>query len=330
MSNNPNKTSAVNKELAALARLSPPLSAELLARIRAQQPLAADEQRTSRALESFLARHGHRAFSLDLAQPTFRDDPTQLLAFLETAPPRTALAIVPPQPRAPLFLLPLVGLARRYARLREDQRYYWQKSLAVARSAFILLGRDLAARQLLAYPEDIFFATHSELSAYYGMTDEPGSFAARVAARKQEWEQWRELERTHGAAAYPPFLRGDTPFVEPLPLNGEQREWHGRGVSRGVARGVARIVQDPHQLGRVGAGEILVAPSTDPAWTPVFGRLKGLALERGGVLSHGAVVAREYGLPAVAAVPNLTHTLHDGEWIEVDGTEGIVRRISGE
>jgi pyruvate,water dikinase len=106
-----------------------------------------------------------------------------------------------------------------------------------------------------------------------------------------------------------------------------RNEWQGRGVSAGIAIGKARIVNLPNELGRVESGEILVAPSTDPAWTPVFGRLAGLVMERGGVLSHGAVVAREYHLPAVTAIPNLTHELSDGELIEVDGTSGMVRRV---
>lgn len=325
MSNVPNKTREVNAELAALAHMPVPLSAELVLRITGQKPLNAHEQTTADALDTFLERHGHRAFSLDIAQPTFRDDPTQLLAFVRHADETAGPAFTTPGE----FVTrnPLVALARHYARLREDQRYYWQKSLAVARAAYLVLGRDLHARDLLAQASDIFYATRSEITAYYGMDLEPHVLAATIAARKREWSSYMEMDRRQGARAYPPFLRGAMPLEESVPTETKRVEWHGRGVSQGVVRGVARIVQEPRELGRVGAGEILVAPSTDPAWTPVFGRLGGLVMERGGVLSHGAVVAREYHLPAVTAIPNVTHLLQDGEWIELNGTEGIVRRI---
>ena len=325
MSNVPNKTREVNLELAALARLSPPPSAELLERIAQHQQLTSDEQTTARALEQFLARHGHRAFSLDIAQPTYRDEPTQLLALL----PKGELNLKPvPFEKMGFRFNPLITLARRYAQLREDQRYYWQKSLALTRAAYLILGRDLAARTLVQNASEIFYATREEISAYYGMELEPEALSEHIAARKHEWEMYAALNPTRGADAYPLFLRGDTPLREQSASTTKETEWHGRGVSAGIARGVARIVHEPRELARVGAGEILIAPATDPAWTPVFARLAGLVMERGGVLSHGAVIAREYHLPAVTAIPNVLDALQDGEWIQVDGTVGTVKRIA--
>jgi phosphohistidine swiveling domain-containing protein len=335
MSHVPNKTREVNAEIAALAQRSLPLSAELLQRIGSHGPMNDAEQKTADALAAFLDRHGHRAFSLDIAQPTFRDDPTQLLAFMPGAVVMSGPKLIRQKSAREtrgherVAWNPIVALAQRYAQLREDQRYFWQKSLAVTRRAYLLLGSDLAARELISGAPDIFFAVREEITAYYGMELAPEELAERIAARKSEWRRYIELDRTRGADAYPLFLRGDVPLPAHEQIEPQPKEWRGRGVSAGVARGIARIVHEPRELGRVGAGEILVAPSTDPAWTPVFGRLKGLVLERGGVLSHGAVVAREYHLPAVTAVTNLTHALQDGEWIEVDGTNGIVRRVAG-
>lgn len=330
MSNVPNKTREVNAELAALAHRAPPLDAALLERIRAGAPLRPSEQQTADALNAFLDHHGHRAFSLDIVHPTFRDDPTQLLGLMPSRAADAETATFAPgehmRRRDYALLKPLIAIARRYAQLREDQRYYWQKSLAVTRAGYMILGRDLAARALVANAEDIFYATRHEIAAYYGIESEPAALSARIASRKQEWAAYVEKEKAEPNNAYPLFLRGDIPLVEPN-YEPQQTEWHGRGVSAGVARGTARIVQEPRELGRVNAGEILVAPSTDPAWTPVFARLKGLVMERGGVLSHGAIVAREYHLPAVTAITNLTHLLRDGEQIEIDGTSGIVRRL---
>jgi len=104
-----------------------------------------------------------------------------------------------------------------------------------------------------------------------------------------------------------------------------RREWRGRAISPGIGRGVARVIKSVGELGRVHPGDILVAPATDPAWTPVFASIAGLVVERGGVLSHSAVVAREYHLPAVAGIPNIVNEIQDGDVIEVDGSGGGVR-----
>lgn len=324
MSHAPNKTQEVNAALAALARLSPPPTAELLERIAHHESLAKDEKNTARALQEFLAQYGHRAFSLDIAQPTYRDDPTLLLPLLSEVGFQTKPVFLE---KTSFVWNPVIALARRYAQLREDQRYYWQKSLALTRAAFLVLGRDLAARGIVHDANEIFYATRAEITAYYGMEFEPGDFSERIAARKREWQTYQELDRARGAEAYPLFLRGDVPLKERATIHTAEAEWRGRGVSAGIARGIARIVREPRELARVGAGEILIAPATDPAWTPVFARLAGLVMERGGVLSHGAVIAREYHLPAVTAIPNLMNVLEDGARIQIDGTTGIVKRL---
>ena len=99
--------------------------------------------------------------------------------------------------------------------------------------------------------------------------------------------------------------------------------WQGTPVSPGMARGTVRVVLAPTHLDRIAPGDILVAPSTDPGWTPVFGRLAGLIVARGGQLSHGAVAARKYGLPAVV-VPGITERLHDGDVVTLDGMTGVI------
>ncbi|MBI3271816.1 MAG: hypothetical protein HYZ53_22685, partial [Planctomycetes bacterium] len=98
----------------------------------------------------------------------------------------------------------------------------------------------------------------------------------------------------------------------------------GMSVSGGVAEGIARIVLDPSEAPALTEDDILVAPSTDPGWTPLFAQVRGLVLECGGLLSHGAVVAREMGLPAVANIPLATQVLRDGDRIRVDANRGLV------
>ncbi|HHY61013.1 MAG TPA: phosphoenolpyruvate synthase, partial [Clostridia bacterium] len=97
-------------------------------------------------------------------------------------------------------------------------------------------------------------------------------------------------------------------------------------ASRGRAKGPCRLVRHPGELERLQPGDVLVASATNPAWTPVFPMLAGLIVEHGSPLSHAAIIAREYGIPAVLGVKGATAVLRDGEEVTVDGTEGLVYR----
>ncbi|WP_284189833.1 PEP-utilizing enzyme, partial [Zoogloea oryzae] len=112
------------------------------------------------------------------------------------------------------------------------------------------------------------------------------------------------------------------------PLAGRDA-WRGVATGTGVARGRARLLRHPDEGGRLLPGEILVAPSTDPGWTPLFLKAGGLVVETGGYLSHGAIVAREFALPAVVNLPGILTVLRDGDEVEVDGLSGTVRRVGG-
>jgi pyruvate,water dikinase len=103
--------------------------------------------------------------------------------------------------------------------------------------------------------------------------------------------------------------------------------FEGLGVAAGQAQGPARVVLHPRDGHRLLKGEVLVAPTTDPAWTPLFLRAAGLVMETGGYLSHGAIVAREYGIPAVANTPGILDAVVDGDDLTVDGDAGrVVKR----
>jgi len=98
----------------------------------------------------------------------------------------------------------------------------------------------------------------------------------------------------------------------------------GTGISAGVANGIAQVLTDPTKASIDQKNYVLVCPSTDPGWTPLFLGAAALVMERGGVLSHGAVVAREYGIPAVAGISMATKRIKSGQMVRVDGTRGIV------
>lgn len=109
-------------------------------------------------------------------------------------------------------------------------------------------------------------------------------------------------------------------------INDQYAYQAGIGVAAGRAAGRARLIRHPGENTRLQAGDVLVAPSTDPGWTPLFLRANALVMEVGGYLSHGAIVAREYGIPAVVNVPGVMKALKDGEHLTVDGDEGKVYR----
>ncbi|MCR4408023.1 MAG: PEP-utilizing enzyme [Anaerolineae bacterium] len=307
----------------------------------------------SPAWQDFLARYGHRSFSLDIYYPTFADDPTQaqrLLQSLLPTPPDLAARAAERQAteervRATLRRRPfgrlrsrlfdwVLALAREYVILREEQRFHWQRALALQRRAFLLIGEKLAAEGLLTQADDVFFLTITEIENIihekhiagrdFGVSAQSNAAIPSykiAAARRREFEQLQREWELAPHLAYPAFLQGNQPLAEAV---ANETRWRGRAVSPGVARGPARVVLSPQQFDKIRPGDVLVTRSTDPGWTPLFGRLAGLIMERGGQLSHGAVVAREYGLPAVAGIPGITALLRDGDLVEVDGLTGVV------
>jgi len=219
-------------------------------------------------------------------------------------------------------------LARRYLPLREDQRYYWQQTLALMRRLFLGLGRALAQGGSLQHAEDVFFLTKTELKAAVLGQDGAVASAGLAASRRKQYARLCQEFDAAPEWAYPTFMRGNQPLE--VEAADTQQRLQGRAVSAGLGRGRAIVLFEPSELSQVQAGDVLVARSVDPAWTAVFGLLAGLVTEHGGQLSHAAIVAREYGLPAVAGIAGATHLLRTGETVIVDGLSGVVIRVPGE
>ncbi len=220
-------------------------------------------------------------------------------------------------------------LVQQYMPLREDQRYFWQKTLALTRKLFLLLGQNMAEADLLKRREDVFFLTKSDIEVYVRGRISGDSYAALAATRRQQFTRLRqECDVAPGWRRYPPFLRGNRPLQ--MAEHDGQTQWTGQAVGPGLARGRVVVLFSPAELDRVKAGDILVTRSVDPGWTPIFALLGALVIEHGGQLSHGAVVAREYRLPAVAGIPGITQLLRDGDVVIVDGLHGVVAKIEEE
>lgn len=295
-------------------------------------------------LRDFLREHGHRAVAeIDVGMPRWRDDPTHVLGvlanYLRLADPELAPdALFARGSRAAEATVErMVGAVRRRSRLRaaalrfalsrvrelvgmrETHKDFLVRALAHVREELTTIGAEIAAAGSLAKPEDVFFLDLGEVRAALAGTD----FRGLVEARREHYDQ--ELRRRQ----VPRVLLSDGTVPENLPgaLGAGAGSGDGRlagtPASAGTVTGTARVVLDP-----VGAhlepGEILVAPSTDPGWTPLFLTAGGLVMEMGGANSHGAVVAREYGIPAVVGVPDATLAITTGQRITVQGATGQV------
>ena len=296
-----------------------------------------------RELAAFLAEHGHRtAAEIDLGMPRWSDNPTQVLGSLANylritepadhpdarfargaAVAEAAVAQVVGRVRQRSRVRAWVtGLAlrrtRQLAGMRETHKDYLVRVLAHARAQLAILGAELAGRGRLAAADDVFFLELREVAAAMDGVDQRGL----VADRRAEYD--RELRRRH----IPRVLLSDgtEPEAEHAgQIGGPAPEGAlvGTPASAGTVTGVVRVVLDPADA-HLEPGEILVAPSTDPGWTPLFLTAGGLVMEMGGSNSHGAVVAREYGIPAVVGVPDATGRLRTGQTVTVDGAAGTV------
>jgi pyruvate,water dikinase len=298
--------------------------------------------------EQYLARFGDRTVNeLKLESHTLHDDPLPLyraIAALASQPTQpntvsTAADLLRSESRArveaalrghPLRRAIFSGVlkhARRRVRDRENLRLERTRLFGRVRRIFLEIGKRLEAVDRLDDSRDIFYLEVDEVLAFADGRATTTDLRGLVAVRKREFERY--------AAADPPDSRFETrgavyvghDFRAKTAAAGETgEERQGLGCSPGVVRGPVRVVLDPAKLDP-GHGAILVAEHTDPGWIMIFPSARGVLVERGSLLSHAAIVARELGIPAVVSLPGLTRWLKDGDIVEMDGSAGTVRRI---
>jgi len=219
----------------------------------------------------------------------------------------------------------IVRKAQQAVDLRERGRLLQSLLFGEMRLMVLALGRKLQSRGHLTEKGEIFYLHLEEIRHMIDngcQSSEPPT--DRIAARKKTWKE--------NAAIDPPsffFLEHDAvarfaPPAEAPSTEAAPGTLAGTAVSGGRLTARARVILDPLQGDRLQSGEILVTRATDPGWTPLFSIAGGLILERGGLLSHGAIVAREFGIPAVAGVDNATRLIQDGMRVELDGHAGRV------
>jgi pyruvate,water dikinase len=289
-----------------------------------------------REMTSFLERYGHRAIAeIDLGVKRWSEDPAHLLGAIAnylrlgdgaTAPDvqfargaREAQAMIDTLvsrlhgPRRAILRF-LLGRVRLLSGLREQPKFQIMRVFALGHALVAPVGTELADRGLLDAADDAFFLTLPELRRAIAGED----LRPWVAERRELYR--REQRRRH----IPRVLLSDGTDAEmELPGAVDDGAIRGTPASPGIARGNAHVIRSPVGA-RLEPGEVLVAPSTDPGWTPLFLTAGALVMEMGGMMSHGAVVAREYGIPAVVGVPNATARIASGDQITVDGSAGTV------
>jgi len=211
---------------------------------------------------------------------------------------------------------------RKVAVDRENWKNEAVRHIASFRRVVLELGERLVRRGILRERDDIFFLEIPEVEPVAsGAAD--FDVAERIAQRRAEYERNCRLTP-------PPVVVGRfDPHKHRMPeVDTMATLLKGTAVSPGMATGKAKVILHTDDYQHVEAGEVLVAPSTDPAWTPYFLPAAAVVMDLGGILSHGAIIAREYGIPAVANVAGASRIIRTGQTIEVDGDRGLVRILS--
>jgi len=329
--------------LAALARTWPAVAARLREHddaIEAWQWLRQDGDAADflRAFQGFLDEHGHHARSeIDVYSPRWSDEPQQVLSIVRRYLDSDGFDPVAMQATRQEQARDLIEDCRRRLGNPVKRRVFTSvvrsareasvrrenlKSVAVAFTALLRgtlreLGVRWAAQGRIDHPEDVFFLELDELP---NLREEADRWKARIAERRASYEMHlsvtpasivigenhRPVETAAASASHPDTL-------------------NGLAASSGVARGRARVLEAAHRHAVVRAGEVLVAPFTDPGWTPAFLPAVAVVVDLGGLLSHGSILAREYGIPAVVNVGDATRRIASGDLVEVDGNAGVVR-----
>jgi pyruvate,water dikinase len=339
------RTALVNRELAELVRLAasePALRDGLLAgagRAMLEDGRIAAHPIFAARLARFLEDYGHREIDIDYYLPTWSGQPwvvlDQLASLLRAGDPPThgereraqrlrqfeaEQALLANAPRElGFFLHELIRLARVYAGLDDLEHFETTRLNAEGHRTATELGARLYAAGLVERLDDVFFFARADLDqlvAAFPHAPENG-YRSRVAAARERYQL--------ALAQSPSWKLHET--TDHRPPTTDEQILYGIAGSPGVVTGPVFQVRGSDDFGRFPAGAILVARTTNPAWTPLFYSAAGVVVESGGPLSHGAVTARELGLPAVMAVRGALAALHDGQQVRVDGARGEVELL---
>lgn len=278
---------------------------------------------------AFLARHGHRGYrELCMRDPAWGDDPLPLVQSMQASVAARLGSAGLHVAEEPGIELGSLSRGLRWALPRAHdaiRRREHTKSLLVLvayrfKGAFRHLGRLLVAEGHLPDADLVNFFTFGELPAFVAAPT--ARAAARAGARRAALE-------FQGRFRFPEISVGPPAPLADQPVDTSDGVLHGRPASRGIVEGVARVANTLAEAAALQPGEILVTPITDIGWTPYFSMIAGLVTDLGSAVSHGAVIAREYGLPCVVNTRVGTRFIRTGERVRLDGDSGVVTVLAG-
>lgn len=291
------------------------------------------------AMTKFSREFGHRSESLDIACHTWGEDKTSIFKMAKTLQSgkstfiehqiqiREDRQITKQQiqkmirnkyPFSGVLLILLFRILLYYAQqfmsLRENQRNLWHKILRVSRYSVLKIARTFVKENIIKEEEDIFYLGRKEIGELVTKTVPKSNIKSLIAHRKKVIQkvQLREKEDGH----------------EIFSSEKMRMTMNGIGVSAGKTKGRARIALNYAEAMQSQPGDILIVRSADPAWSPIFAVVSGLVMERGGVLSHASIVAREFRLPTITSVANATQKIANGDLLEIDGRNGQLVLLS--
>ncbi len=301
-------------------------------------------QTAQSAIAHFLEKYGMRGVGeIDLGRPRWNEDPTPIFRVLksylqidEAKSPdvffrrgvekarqsgNQLIAAIAATSGGRFKAMQARSMIQRFHELgglRESPKFAIVQRMGIFRKALLASGHKLVEQGVLNKEDDVFFLQMSELKALGN--GEKWEWQALIDERRAVYQ--RELRRKRSPRI---MLSDGTAYYDAITAGVAEDEntLSGSPVSAGVVEGVVHVIFDPHEVQLV-PGEILVCPATDPAWTPLFLSAGGLVMEVGGMMTHGSVVAREYGIPAVVGVSKATTRLKTGQRVRVDGSSGKV------
>jgi pyruvate,water dikinase len=298
-------------------------------------------------LSIFLSEFGHREVRMDIIYPTWVEDNTPVISFIrgyldvdDSQDPsihQEQLIIqrkrlisevrnkITESARGRYLIWPifnwLLDKTEILTRERDTLHFELTRAFPLYRKILSKLGDRLEESKLISNSGDIYYLTLDEIGE---IVRDPEPVYELIKTRREEFE-------INKSRSWPVIIRGKEEIFLEGSEPGQSTESGLAGISGspGTVTGVARVINGPEEFGKLQKGEILVAPITNPVWTPLFAIASGIVTEVGGILSHGAIVAREYGIPAVMSIPSATKLLTDGETIIVDGNKGFVYLAQG-
>ncbi|MBA7507396.1 hypothetical protein ES706_06115 [subsurface metagenome] len=294
--------------------------------------------------EKFLKDHGDRGFTREPYYPRWRDGPEYIFDILKsliagevqemekenlkiTILQENIDGIVQQKIRSTrlgflkwkIFSI-ILKFARRYIIFRENQRFNLDRWITRNRHIFLEIGEQFTRQGKLQKPIEIFFLHKKEIKklVFQDLSDNEVSKISTVV--KKRYEEFLKYENI----IPPKFIEGSQEFNDPTQFTKESTSFRGIPASQGINTAPIRVLTRIEDIPSVKAGEILVVPRTDPGWTPIFSKIAGLITETGGILSHGAVISREYGVPAVTNIPNACKLFQTGQVVSINGNNGWI------